>query len=286
MTEHQKRLVEAAQALVRRLDGEKITLTRFVVETGISRGRIYAAFPDGWCALCEAAGIAPLRPYYRLTDDQIFRAMLAAFEAQGGVTTRADFEPHFAYGWNVFARRHLTWRAALVACRGWALANAPDFAYMDRLPETVRPHKPWHRRSDLEKALGERERADGSAVRELGPRIDFRGCVFAPTNEQGVVFLFGAIARDLGFAVESFSSRYPDCEAKVRLGNGGWRPVRIELEFKASNFLLHGHDPKACDILVCWENDWPDAPMPVLELKAEVERLARAEREKGGGGKE
>jgi hypothetical protein len=52
-----------------------------------------------------------------------------------------------------------------------------------------------------------------------------------------------------------------------------WAKARIEFEFKASNFVEHGHDPAQCDFIVCWENDWPDCPLKVIELKKEILRL-------------
>ena len=284
MTEQQKRLVEALQEFARRPDVGKVTLARFVDGAGFSRPKLYAAFPDGWSHLCAAAGIEPLRRYYRLTDDQIFEAMRAAFVAQGGITTAAEFQRHFVYGFNVLHRRGLTWPEALFAFRAWTLVHAPDFPHLDQLSAAAPRPRPWHRRSAIERALGERSRDDAPPVRELGPRIDFRGCLYAPTNEQGVVFLFGAMAADLGYAVETLGVRFPDCRAKFHLSGGGWRDLRIELEYKASNFLLHGHDPKGCDLIVCWENDWPECPVPVVELKTEVERLAKLDRARGGRG--
>jgi len=51
--------------------------------------------------------------------------------------------------------------------------------------------------------------------------------------------------------------------------------VRIEFEFASRNFKEHLHDPKGCDMIVCWEHNWPNCPLPVLELRSEVRRLAR-----------
>ncbi len=45
---------------------------------------------------------------------------------------------------------------------------------------------------------------------EVGPRIDFPGLTYAPINEQGVVLLFGMLADDVGFSVESIRVQYPD----------------------------------------------------------------------------
>jgi len=30
------------------------------------------------------------------------------------------------------------------------------------------------------------------------------------------------------------------------------------------------HDLKGCDLIVCWENNWPECPLEVLELKSMV----------------
>jgi hypothetical protein len=94
----------------------------------------------------------------------------------------------------------------------------------------------------------------------------------APTNEMGVVFLFGVLARQLGFMVLRVQPGFPDVEA-LRCGKDGqWRWVRIELEFESRNFLLHGHDPKGCDLIVCWEHNWPSCPVEVMELSKIVGR--------------
>jgi hypothetical protein len=30
---------------------------------------------------------------------------------------------------------------------------------------------------------------------------------------------------------------------------------------------------KECDIIVCWENDWQECPIEVIELKSVIEKL-------------
>jgi len=99
------------------------------------------------------------------------------------------------------------------------------------------------------------------------PTVDAH-LMLAPTNEQGVVFLFGAVARKLGFAVIRIQSGYPDCEAFREVEPGRWQWVRIEFEYESRNFLTHGHAPEKCDLIVCWINNWPECPPEVLELKS------------------
>jgi hypothetical protein len=91
-----------------------------------------------------------------------------------------------------------------------------------------------------------------------------------PTNEAGVIFLFGSVAVDLGFMVMSLQAAFPDCEAMRRVEGGKCQPVRIEFEQESRNFLKHMHDLKGCDLIVCWEHNWPECPLEVLELRAIV----------------
>lgn len=107
-----------------------------------------------------------------------------------------------------------------------------------------------------------------------GPLIRAGALVYGPTNELGVVCLFCALAEELGFLILRVQMGYPDCEAMRVVEESRLKPVRIEFEFKSRNFLMHKHDPAGCDLIVCWENNWLDAPLEVLELKSAVERLA------------
>jgi len=88
----------------------------------------------------------------------------------------------------------------------------------------------------------------------VGSLINFRGLVYSPINEQGVVFLFGRVLEDLNLYIEEIRIKYPDCVARRYTGKG-WERVYIEFEFKASAFISHDHDPSECNIIVCWEND-------------------------------
>ena len=110
---------------------------------------------------------------------------------------------------------------------------------------------------------------DSSVVGDL---INFRGLVYAPLNEQGVVFLFGKVTDQLNMYVEEIKPGFPDCIGRRFIGRG-WERIRIEFEYRSANFQEHGHDPKQCDMLVCWEHNWADCPLEVLELKSEIKGL-------------
>ncbi len=118
----------------------------------------------------------------------------------------------------------------------------------------------------------------------VGDLINFRGMVYAPINEQGVVFLFGKVMEDLNMYVEEIKSGFPDCIARRFVGTG-WRRVRLEFEFSSKNFKDHGHDPTACDIVICWSHDWTDCPLEVIELREIIKGLENWSIERPGAGK-
>jgi hypothetical protein len=101
------------------------------------------------------------------------------------------------------------------------------------------------------------------------PLIPMPLCL-APTNELGVVFLFGTVAREMGFMVLRLQTEFPDCEALREVAPGRWQRVRIEFEYESRNFLAHQHSVAGCDLIVCWNHNWEDCPLEVLELKKAI----------------
>lgn len=106
----------------------------------------------------------------------------------------------------------------------------------------------------------------------VGNLINFRGLVYSPLNENGVIFMFGKIIEDLNMYIEEIKPGFPDCLGR-RFTGKGWELVSIEFEFKSSNFKDHKHDPSACDLIVCWEHNWPECPIEVIELKEIIKTL-------------
>jgi len=108
---------------------------------------------------------------------------------------------------------------------------------------------------------------------EVGRKIDYPGLTYAPINEQGVVLLFAMMSDDLGFSVEAIRQAFPDALVVDYRGNRE-RGVkkRIEFEFKSSHFSRQKHDSKECDIIVCWDHDWKNCPIEVIELRSVIQK--------------
>ncbi|HKV95597.1 MAG TPA: hypothetical protein VJW20_23835 [Candidatus Angelobacter sp.] len=107
------------------------------------------------------------------------------------------------------------------------------------------------------------------------PVVFLPGMAHAPTNETGVMFAFGVLAPRLGFVVKRWQTEFPDCLAVREMAKGQWQDVNVELEMYSRNFVAHRHDSKRCDVIVCWEHNWPDCPewIEVIELKKVVEEM-------------
>ena len=97
--------------------------------------------------------------------------------------------------------------------------------------------------------------------------------VYAPTNEAGVMVLFGAVAREQGFAITRVQAAFPDCEAMREIEPEKWQPSRVEFEFESRNFLIHLHPVDGADLIVCWKHNWLECPLEVLELSKFVGKL-------------
>jgi HNH endonuclease len=108
-----------------------------------------------------------------------------------------------------------------------------------------------------------------------GPPLLLPGMAHAPTNEAGVLFAFGVLAARLGFVVKRWQTEFPDCLAVREMARGQWQDQNVEVEMYSRNFARHKHDAKRCDVIVCWEHNWPECPewIEVVELKKVVEEM-------------
>ena len=103
-----------------------------------------------------------------------------------------------------------------------------------------------------------------------GPPVVPVPLAHGPMNELGVMFLFGMMAAQLGFVVTRIQAEFPDCEVMREVAPGMWQREKVEVEYESRNFVKHMHDPKGCDAIVCWIDNWPECPLEVIELSKEI----------------
>ena len=233
----------------------------------------------------EAAGLQRRSPGEHLkdcrkvlTNEDLFRSMLELEQRLGHVPGCNEYLSGGTYSTDPFRTRFGNWPNVLAFYRKWKSdkgAEPADTQVDAKQDQRTAPQHPPRVANSPSIVLAE----GGSSPAQLyGEPIDFRGLRHAPINEQGVVYLFGMLSRELGFYVEAIQQGFPDCEGKYLhdVKKNLWAKARIEFEFKASNFRGHGHDPNQCDFIVCWINDWQECPITVIELKQELLKLPQA----------
>jgi len=114
-------------------------------------------------------------------------------------------------------------------------------------------------------------------MRIVGPRSQIPDLVYEPVNEQGVIFLFAKYHKELGIEyIEGIQQGFPDAFGRRRIGKTEYEPVDIEFEFRSIDFKNHRHDLNQCDIIVCWEHNWSQCPLEVIELKNTLPKFMHA----------
>lgn len=250
-----------------------ITRSQFKSKSGISEWQIYKYF-DTWNEAVEAAGLTPT-DVSRVDDMKLFREMKEVFMKFGGVCTRMKFNKLSRYSDNIYKRRFGRWNDILLAFKAWLEESGENFPYLNQLPSGTNLHK-VEADIPIEKRKTETPSWNSLGKMTYGFFLNFRGLQHAPINEQGVVFLFGMVCFELGLVVEAVRTGYPDCEAKRRVNRkrDEWERVRIEFEYYSSHFREHGHDLNGCDVIVCWQHDWLECPLEVIELKSAIQSLS------------
>lgn len=270
-----QKIIEAIARVAKEKGASILSREEFSAATRISLRGIYQYF-DGWRDACEQAGVSAHVQNVRVDDAVLFDDMRRVFVEYGGICTRTKFDKLAKYSVDTLKKRYGAWPNILATFREWLIAESIDFPYMDSLPTGV-PDTTVANGSD--KSLMTRTAYLVPTQPGKGPTygafLNFRGLQHAPVNEQGVVFLFGMVCHELGFVVELVRTGFPDCEAKrcIDTRRDTWVRVRIEFEFKAANAKVHPRS--GCDLIVCWENDWPDCPVEVIELKTAIRLLNR-----------
>jgi hypothetical protein len=282
-------MIAAIQDLARESGSNSIPRHKFFKHTRLSERQVSILF-GSYNGLVEAAGLNPYRfpstdqPMY--SDEQLLAEIVRVLRLPDSKMTRIYFEQHGSISPSACERRFGGWLNTLRSAQQ-QLDPIADKVLIERMAEYTTPRLSQIvlTKTDTSNVVDDEEQnpillsnehpiehsiIGSESANIYGDFINFRGLQHAPVNEQGVVFLFGMICRELGYVVEIVKSGFPDCEAKrvIRGKAGKWQRVRIEFEYSSRSFKVHGHDPDLCDVIVCWEHNWPDCPIEVLELRS------------------
>ncbi len=258
-----EQLIQSANELAQKLGRRDISQVEFTKYVGISYRPIHRLFGT-WDQFVQEVGLC-FRPAHktRIPDETLFEEFFRIKSEIGRFPILNELR-HSKYSAGIFSQRFGTYSKFKI--------KAIQYGIEKGILEPTIEHEVSGDSHDQQsqKSVQHKKLEDRSV---LGERIEFRSLLHAPTNELGVIFLFGIIAEEIGFRVEFLQGdKFPDCEAQRRLKHDRWQRVKIEFEFVSSNFLTHKHDPVKCDLIVCWEHDWKDCPMEVISLKPYIKQ--------------
>jgi hypothetical protein len=249
------------------------TVPELMKHAGIDRPEIRKHFGNYKQALEECNLEVPERGR-KVEIDRLFRDWVEVVRALKNIPTVFEYERRSKYSSRPLTRCCGSWNMVGEGMKLYAEENGVAGEFRDVL-ELVEAQPGGGRGGAAVLSTGpstkpDTERAMKDSRPTYGALIGAWGHVYGPTNEGGVISLFGAMAERLGFLILKVQAEFPDCEAVRVAGKDRNRPVKIEFEYESRNFLRHMHDPAGCDIIVCWEHNWPECPLEVIELKKAV----------------
>jgi len=187
------------------------------------------------------------------------------------IPTIVQYEQQSKYSVRPLAARYQGWRKVAAGMRDYLIENRLEVEWDDVMKVITEHLNPAAKNSMFRKTSASTSKPSiVGGQRVYGSPLWDRPMAYAPTNENGVLFVFGSVARELGFSVLHIQPGFPDCEAMREIEPGRWQRVRIEFEYQSRNFLAHMHPLSGCELIVCWEHNWPDCPLEVIELKKVV----------------
>ena len=224
---------------------------------------------------CEARGGG-----HRIDLGRLLKDWAEVARKLGKLPTLAEYQLHGKYSQRPLTDRFRTWKEVPRGFQDFAERNGMDEEYRDVLALVAeqRKYREETRALALRECQGESQQAGRRVLKDrpvYGALLNLPGLRHEPSSESGVVHLFGMIGLKLGFEVLLIQTGFPDCEALREVEPGKWQKVKIEFEFQSRNFLLHGHELSGCDLIVCWEDNWKECPVEVVELRKEVKRIAK-----------
>jgi hypothetical protein len=220
----------------------------------------------------DACGLVRRGAGYRVGENDLFIEWATIVRKLGKVPTAKDWDAAAQYSITPLRKRFGTLSSAPLGLLEYARKNGLESEWEDVMEITVAYLNSLPLPDMKFKAVTCAPPKPGVLMNQpiYGTPLIPWALTYAPTNEIGVVFLFGTVAQELGYAVTRMQTEFPDGEAMRKVDEGRWQRVRIEFEFESRNFQAHFHRPEGCDLIVCWSHNWPECPLEVLELKTVI----------------
>ena len=223
-----------------------------------------------------ACGLRPSPRNAKASLDALFRDWAEVARKVGKIPTRNEQDSYGQFTSAPLVRRFRRWNSVPRELRIYAEKHGlwkewPDVLEMlnhdKRAKRAAQAEERFAMRVTNARAAEKQEDWSLPDAPTYGPPIDSPALSHGPTNEMGVMILFGSLACELGYKILLVRAGFPDSETMRRVHGDRWQRVRVEFEYESRNFREHKHDPEGCDLIVCWNHNWPECPVRVLELK-------------------
>ncbi len=260
--------------------GRSPTQDEFMNQTNVARRYIRNKFGSYTRAL-RMAGLQPKSSCARISLNELFLDWAGMARALGRVPGIPYYQRHSKYSVRPLLQRCANWKQVPLKMKAFAEHAGLSDDWADVLV-MVDAHQ-----RNVEDARTRPASAHGKSRvwtdrPVLGRPFLSSALAHCPTNELGVIYLFGMLAGHLGFIVTHIQAAFPDCEAIREVEKGRWQRVHIEFEYESRNFRKHFHRAEECDVIVCWTHNWPDCPLDVVELQSVMLDCQRLETSRGG----
>jgi hypothetical protein len=244
---------------------------------GMSMSSVSRNFPS-WNDAVKAAGLRPFKVNLSVKDSELLTDWGETVRKSRRLPSRLGYLREGRHDPRTLEKRFGPWPSVPRAFREFAKGK-PEWADVLRVLNVAKPYEKARTTGGIKEGPALWPRRKNARPKSLrgrptyGNLMDFRWMRHEPTNEQGVVLLFGMLAKELGYTIETTQTGFPDCEAKREIAPGRWQRVHIEFEYESRNFLEHGHSPQGCDVIVCWRHNWGECP-PQIEV-VELSKIVR-----------
>ena len=264
-------VIAAIKELAARL-GRTPSFNQIRRETKLSYRQMQRLFGTYDMAMQEC-GLDPAQRIAVQPMEELFRAWAGVVRTLGKIPAAHEYEFHAQRNPRLLRRRFVYWSNVPQAMRAYAeqaglWTEWPDVLEILNAAEEAKWPAPAMREfcPPVNTAPPPEGKWMVPEAPMYGPPVVSPALANAPTNELGVIYLFGTLAAELGYMVLRMQAGFPDCEAMRRIEGDRWQRLLIEFEYASRNFLLHQHDATKCDLIVCWVHNWPECSVRVLEL--------------------
>ncbi len=244
---------------------------------GVSEPVLYKHF-GGLAKALTAAGLQVNGPGFNQPESALLLDWASVARKLKKIPSVHEYGSDGRFSISPFQTRYRRWTGIPEAFRRFARENKIETDWQDVLNLSAAHTTHATKSRKAIGALGRKRVRKGPVFHDrpfYGRPILLPELVHEPMNESGVIFVFGMLARRLGFVVLHLQPAFPDCEALRETIRGHWQRVRIEFEFESRNFLKHRHRKNGCDMIVCWRHNWPECPasIEVLELNTVLRKM-------------